>query len=108
MCCIRQIIHKLLASICHMGIFLLFLGLLLEFALSHSSICTNTPPTLPLSDIHTQKHTHTLTVINHFHMCIHLIAPPHPSRLLFVERNQEETLQRENNADSVSGSLDNG
>lgn len=32
------------------------------------------PPTLPLADIHT--HTDTLTVINHLHMCTHLIVPP--------------------------------
>lgn len=73
MCCIRQIIHKLLASICHMGIFLLFLGLLLERALSHTSICTNTC-TLLLFPFLTSTHTDTVTAINHLHMFIHLIA----------------------------------
>lgn len=68
MCGIRQIIHKLLASICHMGILLLFLGFLLECALSDM---------ISLSPSLSHAHTHTcsVTVINHLHMCIYLIAP---------------------------------
>lgn len=69
---IRQIIHKLLASICHMGILLLFLGFLLECALSYMI-------SLPLHL--SQTHARLVAVINHLYMCIHLIAP-----LLHVDR----------------------
>lgn len=71
-CRIRQIIHKLLASICHMGVLLLFLGFLLECALSYMI-------SLPLHL--SQTHARSVTVINHLYMCIHLIAP-----LLQVDR----------------------
>lgn len=70
MCRIRQIIHKLLASICHMGILLLFLGFLLECALSYMI-------SLPLHLA--QTHARSVTVINHLYMCIYLIAPPSAS-----------------------------
>lgn len=50
MCRIRQIIHKLLASICHMGILLLFLGFLPECALSYM---------ISLSLFISHRHMHT-------------------------------------------------
>lgn len=93
MCGNRQIIHKLLASICHMGLLLLFLGFLLECVLHDLS------PSLSCVCTHTRTHACSASVINHLHMRIYLIAPL--CKLMY--QKQQDTFRKGNNTSSLSG-----
>lgn len=97
---IRQIIHKLLASICHMGIFRLFLGYFVGmWSLPHEQVHKHTltpsltprPPPLPppatllLLDTHKDTQVHRLaeivTVIKRLPSCVNLTAGKRHSAL---------------------------